>query len=69
MTERLSEDISVNVRSETATSRKSARVIVYKNNTPIAEIEARIDLEQGADGGQYNVVKLKRKETTSTPPK
>lgn len=68
MVERQSDiGIRVDVRSETAISTEPARVIVYRNNTPIATIEGRIELEQGADGGFYSVVKLESKAKTTPP--
>ena len=52
--------VTVNILSEIATSREPARIMVYEGDKLVAEVTAEIHDEQGADGGIYSVVKLKK---------
>lgn len=57
--------VKVEVRSEIGTSRDPAKVLVYENNCLVAEIIAEVELKQGADGGWYHCVTLKKQERSS----
>lgn len=52
--------IRVEIESEVCTSRNPARVLVYENDQLIAVVTAGIEQKQGADGGYYSCVELKR---------
>lgn len=51
--------VRVEVESEAGTSRRPARVLVYKGTLLVAEVTAKIEMKQGADGGYYPCVTLK----------
>jgi hypothetical protein len=50
------EDVRIEWTTEIATSLENARICVYKNNTLIANLDAIIHYEKGADGKYYPVV-------------
>ena len=52
--------VRVEVRSEVGTSREPAKVLVYEDERLIAEVLAEVELKQGADGGYYHCVTLKK---------
>lgn len=52
--------VRVEIQQEEAISRKPARVIVYQDEKPVAEVIAEVKLKQGADGDFYHCVTLKR---------
>lgn len=54
--------VRVEVKSEIATSSEPAKVIVYEDGRLVAEIVAEVELKQGADGGYYHCVTLKKQE-------
>ena len=54
--------VRVEVNSEIGTSRDPAKVSVYEDDRLIAEIIAKIEHKQGADGGWYPCVTLKKQE-------
>ncbi len=54
-------NIKVEIESETAISDRPARMLVYEDDRLIAEVIAKIELKQGADGGYYNCVILEKK--------
>ncbi|GEM_PF-5141760 len=57
----MSEGVRVELEDEiTTVGPYYARVCVYKDDMLVAEVHAKIDQEQGADGGYYGVVKLKK---------
>ncbi len=60
-----SKNIRVEIESERATSRDPARVLIYENDKLVTEIIAENHLQEGADGGLYNCVTLKKKLRTS----
>jgi len=53
--------IRVEIVSESGTSLDPAKVFVYENDRLVAEVVAEIELKQGADGGLYSCVTLKKK--------
>lgn len=57
--------VRVEVRSESGTSRDPAKVSVYENGHLVAEVIAEIELKQGADGGWYHCVILRKQELSS----
>lgn len=57
--------VEVEVKSEIGTSRDPAKVSVYENGHLIAEVIAEIELKQGADGGLYYCVTLRKRELSS----
>lgn len=57
--------IRVEVKSETGTSRDPAKVSVYENGCLFAEVIAEVEFKQGADGGWYHCVTLKKQEYSS----
>ena len=52
--------VRVEVRSEVGTSREPAKVLVYNNECLVAEVVAEVELKQGADGGWYHCVSLRK---------
>lgn len=54
--------VRVEVKSEVGTSRDPAKVLVYEDNRLVAEVIAEIELKQGADGGWYHCVTLRKQE-------
>lgn len=54
--------VRVEVRSETGTSRDPAKVRIYENDNLVSEVTAKIEPEQGADGGWYHCVTLEKQE-------
>jgi len=54
--------VRVVVESEDAISNHPARVLVYKNNRLIAEVVAKVEPQQGADGKYYPCVTLKSRQ-------
>ena len=52
--------VQIIVESEVAISRRCARVLVYEGEQLIAEVRAKIEMEQGADGRYYSCIKLKK---------
>ena len=52
--------VKVEVKSEIGTSYDPAKVLVYEDNRLVAEVVAKIELKQGADGGWYHCVTLKK---------
>lgn len=57
--------IRVDIKSEAGTSRDPAKVSVYENDRLVAEVIAEVELQQGADGGWYHCVTLKKQERVS----
>lgn len=57
--------IRVEVKSEIGTSRDPAKVSVYQDDHLITEVIAEVELKQGADGGWYHCVTLKKQKQTS----
>lgn len=55
-------NMRVEIESETATSHCPARAVVYDGARVIAEIIAEVELKQGADGGYYHCVTLRKKD-------
>lgn len=57
----MSESIRVELVDEITTiGPYHARVLVYDDEKLITEVHAHVEKEQGADGGYYSVVKLKK---------
>ena len=56
--------IRVTVESEVGISRSPARVLVYEGSELVTEVIAEVELKQGADGGYYHCVTLKKVEPT-----
>lgn len=54
--------VRVELKQEYGTSRDPARVSVYDNDQLVVEVIAAVEMKQGADGGWYHCVTLKRKE-------
>ena len=54
------ENVKIEIRSESGISRKPARVRVYKGDRLIAEVIAKVELKPGADGGYYHCVTLEK---------
>jgi len=52
--------VRVEVISETGTVREPAKVSVYEDNRLVAEVFAKVELKQGADGGWYHCVTLNK---------
>lgn len=52
--------IRLEIKSEIATSREPAKVLVYENENLVAKIIAEVELKQGADGGWYHCVTIKK---------
>ena len=61
-TQELLGKVRVEVESESGTSHRPARVLVYKDDQLVAEVVAEIELKQGADGGFYHCVTLKKQQ-------
>lgn len=59
-------EISVEIRSEIATSRDPARVLIYDGKRLVAEVTAEVELKSGADGGYYHCVTLKKIDSQNT---
>ena len=59
--------VRVEIESEAGTSDRPARVLVYEDNQLMAEVVAEIELKQGADGGYYHCVTLKKVGPPATP--
>jgi len=52
--------VRIETKSEAGTSREPAKVSVYEDDRLVAEVIAEIELKQGADGGWYHCVTLKK---------
>ena len=52
--------VRVEVKSETGTSRDPAKVLVYEDDRLVTEVVAKVEMKQGADGGWYYCVTLKK---------
>lgn len=52
--------VRVEIKSEIGTSRDPAKVSIYENDRLLAEVIAEIELKQGADGGWYHCVTLRK---------
>ena len=52
--------VRVEIKSEIATSRDPAKVLVYEDNHLVTEVTAEVELKQGADSGWYHCVTLKK---------
>jgi len=52
----INEAVKVEVQSESGASHDPAYVRVYERNKLVAEVIAKVELKQGADGGYYNCV-------------
>ena len=52
--------VKVEVKSEIGTSSDPAKVLVYEDDRLVTEVVAEIELKQGADGGWYHCVTLKK---------
>lgn len=52
--------VEVRIESESGTSNHPARVLVYENNQLVAEVLGKIEKRQGADGGWYPCIILKK---------
>ena len=52
--------VRVEIKSEVATSSDPAKVSVYEDNRLVAEVIAEVEQKQGADGGYYPCVTLKK---------
>lgn len=57
--------IRVDIKSEAGISHDPAKVFVYENDCLVAEVIAEVELKQGADGGWYHCVTLKKQEYIS----
>lgn len=55
-------NIRVDIESESGTSRRPARVLVYEGDTLVIEVVARTSPEKGADGGYYDCIILNGKQ-------
>lgn len=55
--------VRVEVESEGAISSRPARVLVYEDDQLVAAVVAKVELKQGADGGYYPCVILRKTET------
>ncbi len=53
--------VRVEVNSEGGASRDPAKVLVYEDDRLVAEVIAEVELKEGADGGLYSCVTLKKK--------
>lgn len=53
-------DIRVEIESEEGTSHRPARMRVFEEEKLVAEVIAEVELKQGADGGYYHCVTLKK---------
>ena len=54
--------VRVELEQEVGTSRRPARVLVYEDDQLVAEVVTEVESKQGADGGYYHCVILKKKE-------
>jgi hypothetical protein len=54
--------VRVEVRSEVGTSNEPAKVLIYDDERLVAEVVAKVELKQGADGGWYNCVTLQKSQ-------
>ena len=61
-----SENVRVEIRSEAGTSSDPARVRIYEHDRLVAEIIAKIEPKQGADGGWYHCVTLEEHPVSSS---
>lgn len=52
--------VRVEVKSEIGTSREPAKVFVYEDDLLVAEVTAEVEPKQGADGGWYHCVTLRK---------
>ena len=52
--------VRVEVKSEIGISRDPAKVLVYEDDRLVAEVIAEVELKQGANGGYYHCVTLKK---------
>ncbi len=53
--------VRVEIKSEIATSKNLACILIYENEQIVAEVVAKVELKQGADGEYYHCVTLKKK--------
>ncbi|MFA4871888.1 MAG: hypothetical protein WC610_02410 [Patescibacteria group bacterium] len=53
--------VRVKIESERVTSPHPARVLVYEDDRLVAEVIAKVELKEGADGGFYHCVTLEKK--------
>lgn len=53
--------VRVELEQEIGISHRPARVLVYENDKLVEEVIARVEPKQGADGGWYHCVVLKKK--------
>lgn len=53
--------IRVELKDEIAIRKDPATVLVYDGEQLVAEVVAKVELDRGADGGWYYVVKLEKK--------
>lgn len=58
-------EIRVEIKSQVGTSHDPALVLVYFGDRLITTVTAHIEYEQGADGGYYPCVKLKKEDPES----
>ena len=58
--------VKVEVKSESGTSRDPAKILVYEDDRLVAEVVAEVELKQGADGGLYHCVTLKKIDFQNT---
>lgn len=52
--------IRVEIEQEIVTSNRPARVLVYDDDKLVSEIIAKIEYQEGADGGFYSCVTLQK---------
>ncbi len=52
--------VRIETKSETGTSHEPAKVSVYEDGRLVAEVVAEVELKQGANGGWYRCVTLKK---------
>jgi len=54
--------VRIEIESEIGTSGQPARVLVYERGQLVAEVVAEVELKQGANGGSYHCVTLRKHE-------
>lgn len=57
--------VRVKIKSKSVTSREPAKVLIYEDDQLVAEVIAKIEMKQGADGGWYHCVTLRKQEQSS----
>lgn len=57
--------IKIKINSEIGTSRDPAKISIYENGRLVAEVIAKVELKQDADGGWYHCVLLEKQEQAS----